>query len=89
MQDCKSLKVGYFISLHKYCRHKNDTKLYAFIDCLNQYIFWSNWVLTTHSNPQSATVTENHENKALLKPVKMFQIVSIRDVYLKLLSLFI
>ena len=49
-QDCKSSKIGYFISLHKYCRHKNDAKinkrrkniLYAFIEYLNQYIFWNN-----------------------------------------------
>ena len=95
-QDCKSSKVVYFISLDKYYRHKNDAKinkrrkniLYAFIEYLDQYIFWNNWVLTTDSKPQSATVTENHENKALLKPVKMFQIVSNWDVYLKLLSLF-
>ena len=78
-QDCKLSKVGCFISLHKYCRHKNDAKInkrrknnsYAFIEYLNQYIFWNNWVLTTDSKPQSATVTENHENKALLKPVNV------------------
>ena len=47
LQDCKSLKVGYFISLHKYCRHKNNAKinkrrkniLYAFIEYLNNIFF--------------------------------------------------
>ena len=27
LQDCKSSKVGYFISLHKYSRHKNNAKI--------------------------------------------------------------
>ena len=27
LQDCNSSKVGYFISLHKYCRHKNNAKI--------------------------------------------------------------
>ena len=57
LHDCKSSKVVYFISLHKYCRHKNNAKinkrrkniLYSFIEYLNQYIFWNNWVLTTYS----------------------------------------
>ena len=57
LQDSNSSKVDYFISLHKYCRYKNNAKinkrrkkiLYLFIEYLNQYIFWNNGVLTTDS----------------------------------------
>ena len=27
LQECKSSKVGHFISLYKYCRHKNNDKI--------------------------------------------------------------
>ena len=47
LHDCKSSKVGCFISFYKYCRHKSNAKinkrrkniLYSFIEYLNQYIF--------------------------------------------------
>ena len=91
LQDSNSSKVDYFISLHKYCRYKNNAKinkrrkniLYVFIEYLNQYIFWNNGVLTTDSIAAVCYNDRNHVNKTLLTP--SFQI---GILYLKFLSLF-
>ena len=91
LQNCNSSKLDYCISLHKYCRYKNNAKinkhrkniLYVFIEYLNQYIFWNNGVLTTDSIAAACYSDRNHVNKALLTPS-----FKIGILYLKFLSLF-